>query len=73
MKTKLRAIWRIITAREYVVLSQRGLTASFSEINNSNIIRTITESIQRLQLQEEVKNEQKKKELLRNDHTSVSS
>ena len=32
-----------------------------------------SESIQRLQLQEEVKNEQKKKELLRNDHTSVSS
>lgn len=41
MKNKIKAIWRIIIAKQYVVISDEGMTSTFFEKYPNPLIKTV--------------------------------
>lgn len=48
MLIKLQAIWRIVWSSEFLVVGDSGVTASYHKTNNHELIKTISEQINKI-------------------------
>ena len=46
MKTKLRAIWRIIRSQEFLVVTTSGMTSRVKKIDYNTLIKKLVQEVQ---------------------------